>query len=304
LFRLSLYSGKHPIYKLIDRKPIHTLFRIRKNRYAYLTFMKKILSPLWILTGAIVVGIAIYALTAPPKEKPWTPPQVTQDAHYELLMDIQRETGISFTFMIDKEFPWIGKKDGMIADMMISGKQWMAPEMSEDQWTAITSYFTNNAFVQDVVNVGANPNGWQQDAYKKNDTVCTVVHMAHTQGNLILEIPGGMTLSCGTNPLEEIYVPTKAESVTYLLASALNVPRSSIKDIALEKTSWDIEGVHIVRGIYTKKDDPYPRTFIAKKTDAWYLVISGEEGAMTCEALRSSLGISSLPEDLKSCSQR
>ncbi len=266
--------------------------------------MNKTISPLWGIIGALIFGATLYGFTAPSKEKPWTPPTVTKDATYEFLQDIQRETSITFTFMIDKEFPWIAVIDREVVDMMISGKQWIAPEMTEEQWTAVSDYFLNNGFVLDLANVGANPNQWTQEAYKKNNVVCTVVHMAHTQGNLILDLPSGMTLSCGINLLEEIPEVTLVESMTNLLASTLKIPRSQITEVAMEKTSWELEGMYIVRGIYTKGEEPYPRTFIAKKTNQWEIVMSGDEGSMTCDALRLLIGIDDIPEDLlTSCFQ-
>jgi len=259
--------------------------------------MNKTISPLWAIVGALVLGAAIYGFTAPSKAKPWTPPKVTEDATYEFMQDIGRETGITFTFMIDKEFPWIGRQDEKIVNMMISGKQWMAPEMTEEQWTAITTYFTSHGFQQDVTNVGANPNQWMQDAYKKNDMVCTIVHMAHTQGNLILELPTGMTLSCGPNLLETVYVPTTQESITNSLAATLEIPRSKITAVTVEK-EWDLEQTHVIRGTYLRADEPYPKTFIVRKTDVWQVVMSGDEGVITCETLRTSLGTNTVPEDL------
>lgn len=266
--------------------------------------MNKTISPLWGIVGALVLGAAIYGLTAPSKEKPWTPPEVTHDATYEFLQDIQREIGITFTFMIDKEFPWIVVIDREVKNMMITGKQWMAPEMTQEQWTAVSDYFFNNGFILDLPNVGSNPNQWTQEAYKKDNMVCTVVHMAHTQGNLILELPGGMTISCGINPLEAIPEVTTEESITNLLASTLEIPRSQITEVILEKTSWELEGMHIVRGIYTKGEDPNPKTFIAKKTTQWEIVMSGDEGPVTCDALRLLIGVDDIPDDLlTSCFQ-
>ncbi|HBK33546.1 TPA: hypothetical protein DEP34_03910 [Candidatus Uhrbacteria bacterium] len=266
--------------------------------------MNKTISPLWGIVCALVFGAVIYGFTAPSREKPWTPPETAHDATYEFLQDVQRETGITFTFMIDKEFPWIVVVDREVKNMMITGKQWMAPEMTQENWTAISDYFMQNGFVLDLPNVGANPNQWTQEAYKKNNVVCTVVHMAHTQGNLILELPSGMTISCGINLLEEIPEVTTEESITNLIASALEIPRSQITEVVMEKTSWDLEGMHIVRGVYTKGEEPYPRMFIAKKTTQWEIVMSGDEGSVACDDLRLLIGSDDIPEDLlTSCFQ-
>jgi hypothetical protein len=156
-------------------------------------------NPLWIIALILIIAGGIYlVLEGLPKRT--IEPVVEVDAAYDLLEQIEKETGITFSSIRNRELPWrMGGVANSIINMMISGKTFSQIDLTEEERDSIYFFFTENdwlseSYIADMENIG------RVRGYEKEGLICLIEKGAFNEGDIRSYSDSGMIISCGVNP--------------------------------------------------------------------------------------------------------
>ena len=121
------------------------------------------------------------------------PEQDGENESVNILEELQKETGISFSEIQPLEFKWVVKVDPTITEETVAGKGFEANRISDEQYDSVESFFIDRDFEKDLYNIASGTIS-ELTGYRKDKAVCAV--------------SGGLT---GYKEAEDQWIPSESD---------------------------------------------------------------------------------------------
>jgi len=208
----------------------------------------------------------------------------TEDEVSNLLENLEQETGIDFSDIVDVEFDWMVEKNNNMERVAIQGKGFEANEISIEQYSEVESFLRDNGFVADIYNAAAGTISGL-DGYRKDYLVCVVIGGAsgykEAEGQWIPpEInKRDVEVRCGQSDESIDAVISKTDAIKKLLADKYGKKVAEVTISIGQETDNNVRG-----GVEFQPGGPgNAGIFLAAKVDgSWQIVFDGQ-GVISCE---------------------